>query len=316
MRQKLSPEDNRQIAKLYTQGFSSGTISKQFQVSSTRIQQILKVCGVETRKAAEYNRRHSINQAVFDCLAPESEYWIGFLFADGCITRQSCLGVGLCKKDLNHLEKLLQFLGSSHKISHYKTSVSFNIACAEVCNALRRHWQGTKKPERMVPDYLLDSIHFWRGVVDADGTIGVYSNCALLSLCGYLEPMLRFKKFAESFQLRSPLSVNHSKSIYTVQLNGCDAVKVLETLYLDSPVHLQRKYELSMSAIRHESTKLDMTKGENHVNAKLSEEQVKEILASSDHADALASRFHVVKRTIYDIKSRKTWKHLSTKTTE
>jgi hypothetical protein len=40
----------------------------------------------------------------------ESAYWLGFLYADGCMSEESRIGVMLKASDKHHLEKLKNFL--------------------------------------------------------------------------------------------------------------------------------------------------------------------------------------------------------------
>jgi hypothetical protein len=52
-------------------------------------------------------------------------------------------------------------------------------------------------------------------------------------------------------------------------------------------------------------------KGEQHYLSKLTEAQVKEILKSTEKNITLAKIYKVAPPTIYDIKKRKTWKHIT-----
>lgn len=54
-------------------------------------------------------------------------------------------------------------------------------------------------------------------------------------------------------------------------------------------------------------------KGETHGSAKLTEEQVREILASDESQYTLANRYGVAHNTIWSIKCGRTWKHLEVK---
>lgn len=53
------------------------------------------------------------------------------------------------------------------------------------------------------------------------------------------------------------------------------------------------------------------TRGEEHPDAKLSDNDVRYIRSSALSASVLATQLNVSWRTIYDVRSRKTWKHLT-----
>ena len=53
---------------------------------------------------------------------PESYYWMGFILADGWFVAPGRIGLRLCEKDLNHLQKYACFLGC--KTIHKKKSTS------------------------------------------------------------------------------------------------------------------------------------------------------------------------------------------------
>lgn len=56
--------------------------------------------------------------------------------------------------------------------------------------------------------------------------------------------------------------------------------------------------------------------GELHPKAKLTDERVREILQSSTPARVLADRFGVTPTTIYAVRSRKLWPHISLEAVE
>lgn len=51
----------------------------------------------------------------------ESAYWLGFLYADGCMSEDSRIGVMLKSSDKHHLEKLKDFLEWDNEVKLDKT---------------------------------------------------------------------------------------------------------------------------------------------------------------------------------------------------
>ena len=56
-----------------------------------------------------------------------SYYWIGFILADGHISKNNRLKVGLAIKDIKHLKQLAEYLNIDKiKINKHKKSCNFN----------------------------------------------------------------------------------------------------------------------------------------------------------------------------------------------
>jgi hypothetical protein len=51
-------------------------------------------------------------------------------------------------------------------------------------------------------------------------------------------------------------------------------------------------------------------RGERNGNARITDVQAAEILASSDAVPVLMARYGVAERTVYNVKSRNRWRHL------
>src|SRR4029079_17692844 len=117
-----------------------------------------------------------------DVLTEESEYWIGFLFADGSINYTKIgspiLDVGLAEVDVGHLEKLRFRFRSQHKIIRVlhenvkfgerivapKWGARYSLRSWPLVRALEKYGMAKKSLERAVSfEPLLSSRHFWRG---------------------------------------------------------------------------------------------------------------------------------------------------------
>lgn len=65
----------------------------------------------------------------------EKAYWLGFLYADGCINKiyrnnklkSMNLEIGLCHKDEQHLQKFLNSIESNIEIKHKKSKSNGKI---------------------------------------------------------------------------------------------------------------------------------------------------------------------------------------------
>jgi hypothetical protein len=245
---KLTDLQRVEAVERYSRGQTCAEIAADFSVSGVAILSVLNRRGVEIR------RRCKIRHGAFNELAPEAAYWCGFLFADGnvhrvSLTRQPTVGVDVAERDREHLEKLRSFLGSTHKISignRSPLSYQFRFASTQIAERLCE----LGRYEGSIASQLAASSHFWRGLVDGDGSLGCYAKrpgsepSAQFRLCGERRALLAFTEFLrEEGSTGANLTVRPHKSIYSVGTSGWSAARIVQLLYEDAPVALDRKAE-------------------------------------------------------------------------
>jgi hypothetical protein len=245
---KLTEMQRVEAAQRYIRGQTCEQIAADFGVSGVAI------LGVLNRRGVPVRRRCTVWHNAFDEITPESAYWCGFLFADGNVHRRSLqqqpvLSVGVAARDLQQIVKLRSFLGSTHKIcvgNKRHPSYQFHVASIQLCQRLCSlgRYEGPISPE------LVGSRHFWRGLADGDGSLGCYAKrpgsepSAQFRLCGEGRALLAFTKFLrENGSTGARLTVCPHKSIYSVGTTGWSAARIVELLYEDAPVALDRKAE-------------------------------------------------------------------------
>lgn len=247
---KLTELQRVEAAERYVRGQTCAEIAADFGVTGVAI------LGVLNRRGVPIRRRRIVRHQALDELTPEASYWCGFLFADGnvrrvSLTRQPTVGLGVAGYDREHLEKFRSFLGSTHKISignRSPLSYQFRVSStrlAERLFALGRY-------EGPIASELAVSRHFWRGLVDGDGSLGCYAKRpgsepgAQFRLCGEGRALLAFTKFLrEDGSTGARLTVRPHKSIYNVGTTGWSAARIVQLLYEDAPVALDRKAEMA-----------------------------------------------------------------------
>jgi hypothetical protein len=197
---KLTEEQRREAVERYTRGETSTRIAADFGVSGVAVLDVLHRRGVAVRG------RCTVRHDALDEVTPESAYWCGFLFADGNIyvrknsNQQAVISVGLAERDRNQLVKLRAFLGSTHKIRAVpgrNPSCQFHVPSARLAKRLcdLGRYEGPIAPE------LVAFRHFWRGVVDGDGSVGCYAKrpgavpTPQFRLCGAQRTLLAFVSF-------------------------------------------------------------------------------------------------------------------------
>lgn len=190
----------------------------------------------------------------------EDAYWLGFITADGCIINNKVLQIKLADKDKKHLIKFGKYMNlSKEEINEIiksgiggaytkdnPTSV-IKISSVDIVKSLKDkgiepHKSGKEKP------YICETIElekaYIRGLIDGDGYIR--STTYGLGIVGSYEICKYIFDFINTNI--TDISNNHIKEhgiIYKLELTGkIQSSKILQYLYKDSNIYLDRKYDL------------------------------------------------------------------------
>ena len=263
---KISDE---QIKTMYLEGNSLNDIAKIAQDTKglMALRQRLIDLGVDTtkdmkrykEKISKYSKKYKVKEDVFDCInSVEKAYWLGWYMTDGYNHQaRNCVALRLQEKDREILEKLRTFLETDAPIYTFTRNsgryVELNVCSSHISNSLAslgvvQH----KVHNKRIPDMEYKYIRsFLRGYFDGDGCIsithrkdrGENSKTYQVTFTGNEEPML----FIEQV-LRKELGISyrqlqpHNKS-YTLHYSGRNiCTKILNWLYKDATVYLQRKF--------------------------------------------------------------------------
>lgn len=159
--------------------------AKELNIGKNTFARLMKEHGIKTIGSQGARRLH-YNESYFEKIdTPDKAYWLGFIYADGCVYKGTDnysyrLQINLKDDDKAHLDKFQQAIGSSYKIDHNtKTnSVSLKINSTKMCTNLIKHGVVCgksliiKKPtidKALIP-------HFVRGLFDGDGSISWLRN--------------------------------------------------------------------------------------------------------------------------------------------
>jgi hypothetical protein len=254
-RKKSRSETLNKVLELYNLGKSQTYIEKELNLTRKTIRELLKSKGIEYRdrskqKFIDYGTQ--LDETVFDQLTPESLYWIGLLFADGHIEKNEfSVSLTLSNKDYEHLEKFKRFLKSNRKITKDHGDCSrVRVNSKKLWSRLKELGFTHNKSEVEKPHSLLkNSKDFWRGVVDGDGGVYNYEYMQQMALCGTLETIFDFAIFCNSYagvidKYPSPSDKKgYAKNkLFQISYYSKDCKKVLDLLYKDATVYLERKY--------------------------------------------------------------------------
>ena len=176
--------------------------------------------------------------------------------ADGCVldgrtpNSQRAIYLGLSLIDSEHLRSFQSFIGSRKKLSysHCEPSapaVSLSITSDRIANALISFGVAPRKSKTAKVHKLENNRHFWRGVIDGDGSLILCTHgkklYATLQLVGSYTLLAQFLAFCKTIHPTCAVHVTPHKGIYKVAFLGCYVRKIIHTLYGNCSVALPRK---------------------------------------------------------------------------
>lgn len=203
---------------------------------------------------------------------PNKAYWLGFLYADGCINelfkngklKAKTLEISLCNEDKNHLKKFIDCLESNVPIKEKIVKIGDNVyssnrvtvCCTKMCNDLiqlgctpHKTYDITFPTYDNVPyEFMRD---FLRGFFDGDGCISVtemngkpHIVLVLTGMSAMLQSIADFLMSENILRVKPSIIDDKRSKASSLRMYGTDAIKdILDYLYKDSSMYLDRKYE-------------------------------------------------------------------------
>ena len=194
-------------------------------------------------------KKYNINEKFFSNIdSEEKAYWLGFLYADGYIrsNKLNFVRLKLAIKDLGHMEKFRESIGSNHRIEIYDSVINpycqITIGCKEMVldliNSGCVNNKGFKIRLPNVQDHLM--AHFIRGYFDGDGCI-THKN--VNSYCVSIISNIRFINDLKIYLGYGNININY-KNNDLANLNIYKEVRMFRKyIYDGSTIFLQRKFE-------------------------------------------------------------------------
>ena len=200
-------------------------------------------------------RKYALNEHYFDQIdTPDKAYWLGFIAGDGCVLEDGTLKLNLAPVDIGQLRNLASALESEAPIRHGTTRlhgktykrVILAVYSLHLAQALGRHGIIPRKTWCMEPwDGPADLMpHYWRGLVDADGTIDAVNSFAV-RLVGTKPVATAFRDWIRSVRPSARIRPKHRQGIlWEAGISGRLGAQVIaEALYGDCTAALARKAE-------------------------------------------------------------------------
>ena len=250
--------DSTRVISLYSDNkFSIRKISELLNCSWATVKRILTQNNITIRNNSFY-RSKQVDEHFFDNIdSEESAYILGFIYADGCLTKGNNLSFTVAEFDKEILEKIKKCLNSNHHIGTYIGNNGYVIGnkyCKlSICNkhlhdtlvnlgATERKTKGLKFPTWLRQDLIR---HFIRGFFDGDGSVyyvkqADFVNC---NFTGTFDMLSNIRNILHQ-EISTSASVYKyaNKDIYDFKVGGKNKVIAFYNyLYKDASIFLSRK---------------------------------------------------------------------------
>lgn len=246
------------LQKFPQDGLSLAKFCNKYQLSAAHFGRFLRKNGIHI---PNLQNEVKFNDRIFDTIDTEEKaYWLGFIYADGCISSIDKAGfeIALKAEDSNHLHKFNRFM--EHKHDNVKLGVSkCNGKEFQRCRWTVRNqhlWDtlntlGCVPKKSLIlqfPDISIFStedliVHFIRGYFDGDGCIS-YANKEHTKICINI---VGTEHMLDCINNYVPVKLYKTKKSNTdacsVSLSGTKAFKVVDYLYKNASIYLDRKYQ-------------------------------------------------------------------------
>ena len=250
-----SEDQMKYIINEYKKGKTLSALGREFEVSYGTIRNFLKRNGI---KMLGNKHNYPRNEHYFSQInSIEKAYWLGFLYADGCV-HEKTNEISITLKESEHLEKFRNAIGAiNHKVGSYidkrwkskPTIYYFSIKDFRLKSDLIKWGCVPNKSLTIssIPNVPRDyTSHFLRGYYDGDGSLhwSQNTNNFRISFTGTKDFLAEIKKELNVSVSISQLDNNKS---YYLQIAGKNQVeRILNYLYRNSEknIRLDRKYNL------------------------------------------------------------------------
>ena len=234
-------------------------VAKFFGVSLRPIKRIL-----EKNNAELTNRRYNLNHEFFKNIdSEEKAYWLGFLYADGCVRKTksgSQVVLKLSIKDESHLIRFKNDIESEHRIFHNQSKTISKKGTHSVSNNCLIRVNSNEMVSDLINQgcvsrktFIIDTPNiqerfykdFIRGYYDGDGNF-FYSEKTKMSIITIVCASKKFRTFLIDVISKLPNigKIHEDNDKFTIKIvNIAGIVSFLDYIYYDSKIYLNRKKE-------------------------------------------------------------------------
>lgn len=233
-------------------------IAQKYNCGINTIKRFLKYKNIELIKKDriklyERYKKYTLNESFFENIDNEiNAYWLGFLYADGCVMDNHKMALLIHKRDTDHMEKFKKDISSTYPIRDAgRDRIHMICSSRKICQDLISHGCMPRKTFNLKFPILREDLirHFIRGYMDGDGSIfqNNKGECAI-SFTGQPEFLYSMNKVF--------INMGISKKIYHGK--GCSELRITKKkdfyklghwMYENATVFMDRKQERFMRYI-------------------------------------------------------------------
>ena len=237
-----------EIARLYRQGVSSKEICAKCKCSTNTISKVLDEFNIPRRVKKKINKDLS---KFFDLSAKETQYWIGYICADGSIqynTKNGTYKVSLFSKEEEPIDNFIKYFGEDVVNKHRRKSgiIEAYINSKKLCEYFINVLNITPNKSLTLNPNIEFTPNFILGYFDGDGCIRnssekhVRYECNIT--CGNRKFLEKIKEILDSEGIYSIIYKHTDCEAYKIRIDRKEASrKFYKFLYKDKITCLSRK---------------------------------------------------------------------------
>lgn len=191
---KVPKELEKEICDLYISGLSPRLIAPRYNCSSANIYNICERNNITRKRKLNGKLQTECNENYFNVIDSATKSWLlGLIVSDGHISKNNVLVMRLSSKDIELLEKINKYLGSTYKIQTHHEYDKRTEKTYDLCSLMIYRKQlaidlkklgvdNNKSKELKMPNIPKEFIRdFVRGLVCGDGgwftvVVQIYQN--------------------------------------------------------------------------------------------------------------------------------------------
>jgi DNA-binding transcriptional regulator WhiA len=228
-------------------------IAKTFNVSDACVAKIFKQQGVKIENGSNRVANRHVVVDYFEKDTEGAAYFYGLMLADGCMTgRGKRLTIDIQSDDSHILETMKNEINLPNPVAYQIRTSTLNKSCQLSFTVdgiyksfINLGYTTRKSTKEFAPERFLNNRHFWRGLIDGDGSISKPENKnRRVYLCGSKELCDQFLSYCQSINPSiDTRTVLMKGELYRLSITGIKAATILNELYSNSTLFLNRKSE-------------------------------------------------------------------------
>ena len=262
---EYSADQISKFIELHNDGLSYHKISELNNTSAACVYRVLRENNVKFKTPAECSTKIKTDNSMFDKIDVEwKAYYLGLLFADGCMSKQGSVILTLSETDKHILDELNTFIfNSKRKLAYipsrkiknktYIAQPKYTLVLTNKFISAKLQSIGLVPKKSLILDFPKDEYipenlfhHFVRGYFDGDGWIWAPKKDGYSYMWGIVSSNLFIEKLKILLEkvLRIELKIRKSGNVHLIEaFHKEKLIKIKNYLYKDSTIYLRRKRE-------------------------------------------------------------------------